>query len=145
VGPLVALGRLDPHPARLVEIGALMAANLAATLLRYLLMRVALLMRAAGLPTRGSKPRLVLVRGLLVRGEPGGGTVAILDGQAGCDEAQAEREANARADRDVIEHQDTEQRTEHQTDQNSGGPTAKVQARHDPCLPVMRSPVVARA
>jgi putative flippase GtrA len=38
-GALAALGWLEPHPARLLEIAVLVTANLAATLLRFVLMR----------------------------------------------------------------------------------------------------------
>jgi putative flippase GtrA len=38
-GALAALGWLEPHPARLVEFAVLVAANLAATLLRFVLLR----------------------------------------------------------------------------------------------------------
>ncbi len=38
-GALAALGWLEPHPARLVEFAVLVAANLVATLLRFVLLR----------------------------------------------------------------------------------------------------------
>jgi putative flippase GtrA len=38
-GALVALGWLEPNPGRLLEVAVLVVANLAATLLRFLLMR----------------------------------------------------------------------------------------------------------
>jgi putative flippase GtrA len=39
-GALAALGWLDPHAARLLEIGVLVVANLLATLLRFVMLRV---------------------------------------------------------------------------------------------------------
>jgi hypothetical protein len=38
-GAPAALGWIEPHPARLIELAVLVAANLAATLLRFVLMR----------------------------------------------------------------------------------------------------------
>lgn len=39
-GSLAVLTAVDPHPGRLVELPVLVVANLAATLLRFLMLRV---------------------------------------------------------------------------------------------------------